>query len=195
MQKKVAMYVLPAILCAIIYWPAVKYPYVQDDWQVLNVVLPGDAPVLPVANLLPEGQLLYRPLPWIYFVLVSRFFGASAVGHHVISLFLHVCTSLLVLFVVQRLVRREFVASLAALMYLAAVCIHMDPLLWLVGMYDLGAAFFFFLSLALFLKGNDLSSAASFGGGLLCKEAVLPLPAILVLILLASGAGSRHGVW
>jgi hypothetical protein len=188
------MFILLAILCVIVYWPILKYPYVQDDWQVLKVVLDSDGHSSFIAKLFPEGQMMYRPLPWLYFALVTQFSGINPTLHHIFALLLHTCTSLLVFLIVRQLGQKEPVPTLTAFIYLAAVGVHMDPLLWLVGTYDLAAAFFFFLSIAFFLRGKDFWSPVAFGAALLCKEAALPLPAILLLILLLYRRETLHTV-
>jgi hypothetical protein len=193
-QKKSAMFILLAILCVIVYWPILKYPYVQDDWHVLKVVLDSDGQTPLIAKLFPEGQMMYRPLPWLYFALVTRFTGIDPSLHHILAMLLHTCTSLLVFLIVRRLGQKEPVPTLTALIYLAALGVHMDPLLWLVGTYDLAAAFFFYLSIALFLRGKDFWSPVAFGAALLCKEAALPLPAILFLILLLNRKETLHSI-
>jgi hypothetical protein len=183
-QKRGTILILLLGLCLVVYWPLLKYPYVQDDWGVLTLLLRGENRSVLASEFLPQGQLMYRPLPWLYFAPMVHFLGANAFLHHLLALVLHCCTSFLVFLTIRQLGQKEPIPAITALIYLAAASIHMDPLIWLVGTYDLTAAFFFFLSLFLFLQGRSALSALGFFFGVLCKESILPLPLIFALILL-----------
>lgn len=75
---------------------------------------------------------------------------------------------------------RWLLGDLVAIIYVAAVAIHLDPLAWAVGIYDVGGAFFFFLGFWLFLRERLGASALAYLLGCLFKESVIILPIILI---------------
>ena len=179
------------ILCAATYWTVLKYPYIQDDWGVLSLLLGGEDRSVLTAQFLAQHPIMYRPLPWLYFSLIVNLAGPDAFLHHLLMIVLHSCTSFLVFLTVRSLGEKDPIPHLSACLYLTAVSVHMDPMMWLVGTYDLAAALFFFLTLFLFMRGREKISALTFLLALLCKESVVPLPVVLLLILLLHTPVSR----
>ena len=78
---------------------------------------------------------------------------------------------------------------------MAAVAIHLDPLAWAVGIYDVGGAFFFFLGLWLFLRERFISSAFAYLLGCLFKESLILLPIILIAHLLLMTPAGQIKAW
>jgi hypothetical protein len=141
----------------------------------------------------PYDQVFYRPLGMTYFFLYERVFGLNPVAFHAINLAVHLTNSVLILAIALVVSRSRTVALAAAVLYATAATIHLDPLLWLVGIYELIEACFFFSGLVLFIFGKPRLSALSYLLGLLFKESVLPLPVVLLGWLLWEGEEtSRH---
>jgi hypothetical protein len=88
--------------------------------------------------------------------------------------------SVLILLIAQLVRRSRIIALAVAVLYATAATIHLDPLLWMVGIFDLMGVFFFFSGLALFMSGKPRLSGLSFLLGLLFKEAVVALPVVLL---------------
>lgn len=166
-----------------IYWRVLSYPFIQDDWGLLRALVSQDALSYLSGAVSPEGTLFYRPLSLLYFLLYHRLFGLNALPFHVIGLAILLLNSLLVSFISWKLTGNRLISAATGLVYAAAITVHLDPLLWLVGFYDLSASLFYFASIALFLAGRKFLSAAAFGAALLAKESTLVLAVVLVVML------------
>lgn len=163
----------------LVYWRAIKYPYVQDDWFVLDSIRTlGGAKYL--ATMLSARQdIFFRPLGNLYFLAIYKLCYPAPEGFHVAAMLIHFVNSVLVVYVARAITGDRAAAWLTGLLYAVAVTIHMDPLLWMVGIYDLGGAFFFFLSFLLFIRGNIIRSAILYGLALFTKESTIVLLPIL----------------
>ncbi len=174
-----------AVLAAIglVYWRILHYPFIQDDWGQLGGLINANSLSYLSDALSVKGKLFYRPLSLAYFQLCYRLFGLNPLPFHVIGLTIHSINSLLVVLISRKLTGNPSISWFAGLMYAVAVTVHLDPLLWLVGFYDLSASFFYLASIAFFLTRHRWLSAAAFGLGLLAKESVVVLAPVLLLML------------
>ena len=174
------------IFCGIlaVFWRVVTYPFIQDDWEALHLAVNHDTISLLKMAFSPGSDFVFRPFGVLYIVLVHRLFGLNPLGHHVFALLVHLCSSLLVVYIVHKITGEGFLSWITGLLYATAVNIHMDPLLWAVGSDDIGGAFFFFSSFALFLKRRPILSALVLLLGILLKESPIFLPGVLFCYLL-----------
>ncbi len=184
---------VPAVV-GLVYWRVLRYPFIQDDWGQLGGLINADTLSYLSDILSVKGKLFYRPLSLAYFLLCYRLFGLNPLPFHVIGLVIHSINSLLVVFIARRLTGNIAISWFAGLIYAAAVTVHLDPLLWLVGFYDLSASLFYLASIALFLARRRWLSAAAFGLGLLAKESAVVLAPVLLLILLYAIRGVRKAL-
>ncbi len=143
-----------------------------------------------------------RPVDALSFRLGYWISGADASGHLGLALAFHVGCSLLV-FALTRLAcpsapRR---AAVAAGMLFAVHPVHAEAIAWVSGKVDSLATLFYLACLALYLRwrtsGSRLTYAAGvllFGLGLLAKEVLLTLPALLVGadLFLGPAGGARE---
>lgn len=187
----VSGFVLTAAVLAV-YWEVLRYPFIQDDWRMVSRAMEAPFGELLRAAFSPYDKVFYRPLGLTYFFLCERVFGLNPVAFHVINLAVHLTNSVLILAIALLVSRSRTVALAAAVLYATAATIHLDPLLWMVGIYDLMGACFFFSGLVLFISGKPRLSALSYLLGLLFKESVLPLPVVLLGWLLWEGDGTRR---
>ncbi|MFI5166871.1 MAG: hypothetical protein ACHQQS_09650 [Thermoanaerobaculales bacterium] len=163
-----------------VYWEALRYPFIQDDWSMLSRATESSFGEWLRFAFYPPHQLFYRPLGMTYFFLYERAFGLNPLFFHLINLTVHVMNSVLVLFIALLVSRSRTIALAVAVLYATAATIHLDPLLWMVGIFDLMGAFFFFSGLALLMSGKPRWSGLSFLLGLLFKESVIALPVVLL---------------
>lgn len=165
--------------------------FVQDDWTLLY-----QAQTEPLAELLASafqmGGFFYRPAGMAYLYILFKLFGEHAAVVHCLGLLLHLANSWLVFWLIRRLCRSELTGALCAVLYAAAVAIHLDSLSWAVGIYDLGGALCFLGCLALFLSGKTKQSALCLLAGVLFKETLAITPAVLLLI--SAGCGKTCSI-
>jgi hypothetical protein len=81
------------------------------------------------------------------------------------------------------ILRDRGIGLLNGLLYAVAVSIHLDPLCWAVGIYDIGGACFFLLAIWFFIRERPKTSVACFLAGVLFKESVMVLPLIIAGLL------------
>jgi len=108
-----------------------------------------------------------------------KIFGPNPIPFHVTALIVHVINSCLVALILNMIIRDRLISYLSALVYATAIALHLDPLAWAVGIYDVGGAFFFFMGIWLFIKNKPAVSAAVYFFGCLFKDSVIVLPIIL----------------
>lgn len=162
------------------YWQALALPFIQDDWTLLEFAKTND-PLSMVKSAFELGDnFFYRPMGKGYIFLMYGVFGDNPIPFHAAALTIHAINSFLIALVIDRVTRDRAIAYLTALIYAAAIAIHLDPLAWAVGIYDLGATLFFLFSMWLFLRSKYLPSAIAFFIGLIFKEPIIVLPLILL---------------
>ncbi len=172
------------IFTGTVYRIALSAPFVQDDWFMLQW-LHRTAPLEVLANAFsPLDKLLYRPLAVTYFLVIYKLFGTNVPAFHVVALALHVGNSLLIAAILVRLTGRRFLSVITAMLYAAAASVHLEPILWLVGFYDLGAIFFSLSCILMFLDRHTKLSAAALALALFTKESAVAVPCILLVYAL-----------
>ena len=166
------------ITCAV-YWQVFSFPFIQDDWALLELFRTND----PITQLIqifnPSGKIFYRPLAQAYILAMHALFGANAIPFHIVAILLHIINSYLVALLIYAVVGDRLISYLSALVYAAAIAIHLDPLAWAVGIYDLGGAFFFFITMWCFISNKPILSALLYFTGCLFKESLIVLPLLL----------------
>lgn len=177
-----------------IYWPAMKYPFVANDWGVLEVISRNRTVDLLRYVFIPSSslgdgpawelwKLFYRPLGVSYLMALYQLFGFNALAYHALALLSHLGSSLLALSIIHRLTGDRLIAIAGGLLYAAAVTVHMEPILWMEGVYDIGGAILFLGALRLFLAGRSLLAALLFLAAIFFKEATVVLPLVLLAYL------------
>lgn len=130
----------------------------------------------------------WHPLTWISHMLDAQLFGLNPLGHHLTSLLLHVCNSVLLFVLLRRMtgstLRSAFVAALFALHPL-----HVESVAWVSERKDVLSTLFGFLSILAYVKyvrsagkGAYLLSALLLMAGLMAKPMLITLPFVLLLI-------------
>lgn len=125
---------------------------------------------------------LYRPLTLISYAFNFSLSKSSA-GFHVLNLFLHALSSVLVFFIISKLATRR-VAWLAFLAFIF-LPIHVESFVPIVGRSEILSSFFMLLSLFWFIEKRFFLSSVSFLLALFSKDfAVILLPLFSALLLL-----------
>ncbi len=169
----------------------VQQGFVIDSWEEFRAAWTGS--ITDLGRDTAEGGSssgYFRPVQLLFVTLNVWLFGQNAVLHHIPNIVLHMASALLLMAIVRQLASSASIALFCALLY-AIHPIHVESVTWISGSKDTLAGFFFFGALAVYVRwtraasGNWLVYACGlvlFGLGLLTKEAVIVLPALLVLI-------------
>lgn len=164
------------------YSQCITLPFIQDDWGLIRAFQAQETSALLVNYLTPANKFFFRPLGQVYLLAIFRLFGMLPAIFHTFALCIHILNSYLVFSIFRHLTRDLTLSVVTGAIYTAAVAVHLDPLCWAVGIYDLGGALFFLLSILLFLRQKFCLSAFSFLCATLFKESTLVLPGILVAV-------------
>ena len=130
----------------------------------------------------------WHPVTWISHMLDWRFFGASAAGHHWVSLLFHILNGLL-LFAFLRLMTGELWRSWMVAALFALHPLHVESVAWISERKDVLSMFFFLLCLWAYVgyvRDQDgrryLLALVFFAFGLMSKPMLVTVPFLLLLI-------------
>ena len=173
-----------------IYGPALHGPFVLDD-RTLPFMTPGmeDKPL--------SGWLSFvRPLLIYTFWLNYQSGGLDPFGYHLVNVFLHFFTSVVVAFIAARLLtwanvegrKREVLAVLAGAIFLLHPA-QTESVAYVASRSETLSVLFFYSGLAVFLyRGEEsmtwvraVSAIALFGAAVMTKEHTAVFPVIVVL--------------
>jgi len=185
------------------YAICLRFPFVQDDWSWMSRFQSGHPGEILKSICVIKGNLFFGPLakPYLYFFRpLSRLyiyamylvFGANPFPFHVAALMTLVANSLLIIAILEVITRDKVVSIAAGFVYAAGAAVHLESLLWAVGIYDLDGSLLFLLAMLLFLKGRPVWSAGAFLAGCLFKETVVVLPFILAAYAFLGRPGSER---
>ena len=130
----------------------------------------------------------WHPVTWLSHMLDVQLFGLKPAGHHLVSVALHVASSLLLLLLLVRLTglpgRSLTVAALFALHPL-----HVESVAWVAERKDVLSGLLWHLTLLLWVAhvrrpgpGRYAGALACFALGLLAKPMLVTLPVVLLLL-------------
>ena len=175
-----------------VYWRVFKYPYIQDDWYIINSIRTlGNAEYLS-SIFSATGNLFYRPVGQLYFLLLYNLSGLDPIGFHIGAILIHFLSSLLIVAIANELTGDKLISWTAGFFYAVSVTVHLDSMLWMVGIYDIGGALFFFLSFLLFIKKRVTFSAIVYCLALFTKEStIILLPVLLLYQLHRDNSGKK----
>lgn len=178
----------PALYCLIVaalYWPAAGNHYVWDDWLVQHEIWLNGIPSYLANAWNPAGAVLYRPLARMMFVLYFSLFGFLSIPGNILRLALLALNGFLCARVARQLGARDDAATLAGVLLVSLATLHIDPLLWLVGLYDIATVTFSLLAVEGFLRRRLFTSLTFLVCALLMKEAGAFLPPLLLFWAIA----------
>ena len=176
---------LIAALTVLLYGPFLGHDFLNYDDTTVIVNNPAVRNFDLVRSFTTFDPELYIPLTLLTHQVEYMLFGANAFVAHSTSLLLHIGNAILVLLIVSRLTRNRVMGIVTGLLF-ALHPIQTEAVLWASARKDLLSAFFFLLTLLLYMKGSRWS-ILSFTLGLLAKVSIVMPPLILLLIDLWEG--------
>ena len=131
---------------------------------------------------------LWNPLIWLSLMLDYQLHGLNAGGYHLTNLILHIMSALLLFWLFNRMTgaiwRSAFIAALFALHPL-----HVESVAWIAERKDVLSAFFWMLTLCLYVYYTEkpairryLLVLLCFACGLMSKPMVVTLPMVMILL-------------
>jgi protein O-mannosyl-transferase len=131
---------------------------------------------------------LWNPLVWISFMLDYQLYGLNAGGYHLTNLLLHILSTLLLFWLFNRMTgaiwRSAFVAA-----FFAIHPLHVESVAWIAERKDVLSAFFWMLTLCLYVYYTEKPAVKRYLLVLLCfvfalmsKPMVVTLPIVMLLL-------------
>jgi len=144
---------------------------------------------------------LWHPLTWMSHLLDYQMYGLHPGGHHATSVLLHLCNSLLLFLVLNRMTKAFWPSAMVAALF-AWHPLHVESVAWISERKDVLSAFFWMLTLWAYVryaeecspqktgrempgaKGKGFYAAALlfFALGLMAKPMLVTVPFVLLLL-------------
>lgn len=183
---------LVAVATVALFWPALRFGYVQfdDPTYVANnpFVLHGlTAKGLGWAfGAMHEDYWL--PVLWVSYMVDVELFGATPWAFHLGNVLLHACNAALVFWLFARWTRCLWPALLAAALF-AWHPLRVESVAWIAERKDVLSGFFFLLGLAAYgafvrkpSRWREASVAGCLALGLMAKPMLVTFPFVLLLL-------------
>ena len=190
-RQKLIVYIVLVVVTLAVFWQMNHYDFVFEDsaYVTENSHLQS--------GITPDGFLwafstryadLWNPLVWLSFMVDYQLHGLNAGGYHLTNLILHVMSALLLFWLFNRMTgaiwKSAFVAALFALHPL-----HVESVAWIAERKDTLSAFFWMLTLCLYVYYTEkpvirryLPVLLCFACALMSKPMVITLPMVMLLL-------------
>lgn len=188
-----------AVLVALCYLPLLDYFFSQDDFGLMYNS--RYEPARAIEASFGSSATYFRPLTrFAYFAVAYRVFGMRPVPYHVVSLVLHLCTSLL-LYVLLRRLRLSAAPAVVATGLFALSVAFFHVVGWISCVQQAAAALFFLLAIVLAVDAlrecsgkKRIMSVVAYLLALLSIEQIFVAPALVFLIAVLGLTGRRFSV-
>ena len=136
-----------------------------------------------------HGQETYwHPITWVSHMLDVEMFGLRPGGHHLVSLAFHIANVVLLFVMLNAATGALWRSALVAALF-AIHPLQVESVAWITERKNVLSTFFWMLTLWFYVgytrapgTGRYLASLGSYAIGLMCKPALVPLPAVLLLL-------------
>lgn len=176
--------ILMAGIVALIYGRVFYLPFVSDDWWYFEQVRASgvnEALRLAFDPADPSNHIVYTPLSEAFMVLMYKLYGSDPTFMRLPNFLIYTVNSCLIVFILGHVLNNKWIGLLSGIVYVSAIATHLDVFAWAWAAYgDIGATFFFFLSIWLYLRKRMHVSAFVYLLGCLFKPTVIFLPALLL---------------
>jgi len=190
-QSRCLIYGGLALVTLAVYLPALHHGFVEYDDQQYVTDNPRVQAGLSWTGLVwafgfHAGN--WHPLAWLSHMADCQFYGARAGGHHLTSILLHIASTLLLFSVLNRMTNAMWRSAAVAALF-AWHPLHVESVAWVAERKDVLCAFFWMLTLWLYVRHAARPSIARYlfalGSFVLClmaKPMGVTLPFVLLLL-------------
>src|SRR5664280_67241 len=191
-RQKLIVYLVLTVVTLAVFWQVNQYDFINFDdsaYITQNTHIQS--------GITPDGFFwafstryfdLWNPLLWLSFMFDYQLHGLNAGGYHVTNLILHILSTLLLFWLFNRMTgaiwKSAFVAALFALHPL-----HVESVAWIAERKDVLSAFFWMLTLCLYVYYTEkpvirryLLVLLCFACALMSKPMVVTLPVVMILL-------------
>ena len=191
-KQLILVYIILTLAALVVFWQVNQYDFINFDD---NVYVTENSHVLSGITLdglrwafkTTDAQF-WHPLTWLSLMLDNQIHGLNAGGYHLTNLILHILSTLLLFWLFNRMTgaiwKSAFVAALFALHPL-----HVETVTWIAKRKDVLSAFFWMLTLCLYVYYTEKVSIRRyllvlfpFACALMSKSMVVTLPVIMIIL-------------
>jgi tetratricopeptide (TPR) repeat protein len=190
-RQKLIVYLVLIVVTFAVFWQVHQYDFINfdDNYYVTgNRVVQSGITMDGFYWAFTATDKLWTPLLWLSFMLDYQFYGLNAGAYHLTNLILHILSALLLFWLFNRMTgaiwKSAFVAALFALHPL-----HVESVAWIVERKDVLSAFFWMLTLCLYVYYTEkpvikryLLVLFGFVLALMSKPMVVTLPVMMILL-------------
>ncbi len=188
-----AWILLLVLATIVIYWRVGDFPFVGYDDDLYITENPQVRQGLSWANVrwafATSHAANWHPLTWLsHMADVEAFGSATAGGHHIVNLLLHLANSLLLFLTLRRMTGAVGRSGFAAMLF-AVHPLHVESVAWVAERKDVLSTLFMMLALWTYVRYVErpgirryLVVILSFALGLLSKPMLVTLPFALLLV-------------
>ena len=175
-----------SIAIVIVFYPLTQFFFAQDDFTLmLRSSTHGGGSLLETIKPQP-GQ--FRPLSKVlYFHLMYRWFGLDPLPYHLFSLFLHICNTILIFFLMRRF-KLRFLSALLVTLLFALSTAFTNIIAWAACIQQLLGELFALLALLAGIAAVDnrslklsIAATAAYLLALASMEQVAAIPLVLAI--------------
>ncbi len=191
-QQKFMVYIILCLAILSVYWQVSKFDFINVD----DLTFITDNRYVPLGITL-EGVRwafsttyagFWHPLTWLSFMLDYQLYRLNAGGYHITNLIFHILSALLLFWLFDRMTKETWKSAFIAAFF-ALHPHHVESVAWVAERKDVLSAFFWMLTLCLYVYYTEkpaikryLLVLFCFACGLMSKSMVVTLPVIMILL-------------
>ena len=191
-QRAILFGLLLALVTLGLYWPAVRFDFINYDDPDYVIYNPAIQHGLDASSLAwaftSDHASNWHPLTWISHIVDYSLYGARPAGHHLTNILLHTANVVLLFLLLWQWTSDEWRSAFVAALF-AWHPLHVESVAWVSERKDLLGAFFWVLTLMAYWHYAKRGGARRycltlllFVLGLLSKPMVVTLPVVLILL-------------
>jgi Tfp pilus assembly protein PilF len=130
----------------------------------------------------------WHPLTWLSHMIDCGLFGLEPLGHHIVNVLFHICSSLLLFFVLSRMTGSVWPSAVVAALF-AVHPTHVESVAWAAERKDVLSSLFWMLTMLAYIEyaknpglRRHVMVFLCFCLGLMAKPMLITLPIILLLL-------------
>ncbi len=191
-EQILIVYIVLAVVTLAVFWQVNQFDFVNFDD---NIYVTGNSHVhsgITLAGFRWAFSTTYaefwHPLTWLSLMLDYQLFGMNAGGYHMSNLILHILSTLLLFWLFYRMTKEIWKSAFVAAVF-ALHPLHVESVAWIAERKDVLSAFFWMLTLCLYVYYTEkpvlkryLFVLLGFVLALLSKPMVVTLPVIMILL-------------
>ena len=182
------------ILTVITFWPIKNCDFINFDDNVFvyeNGHVQNGLSVSSIKWAFSTNSTLkvyWHPMTWLSLMTDSQLFGLTPQGYHLMNLFFHICNTILLFLIFNRMTKALWQSVVIAAIF-AVHPLHVESVAWITERKDVLSTFFWMLTMGVYVfyterrtAGIYILALALFVLSLMSKPMVVTLPFALILL-------------